>query len=204
MIGFSKKIDMKASLRRGLYQEVILMMAFIEQQNYQLENYTTKFSDMLMNGGRGVSSNEYSDRVSVSNISNGQYDLEATFKQDLPNYVRKSQVLMLWAMLEDTLGYIVRELSSQKNISFRGKKRNESIFIHYLKWLEKIDDRKLTSEPSVHFLNSNVRKVRNSLVHGSTLTVLHEGYEVTDTGIIISAKYVWEICMSIDCLARQL
>lgn len=204
MNNFSMKIDMDSCSRSGLYQEVRLMMAFIEQQNYQLENYTEKFSDMLINGGSGVSSNEYFDHISVSNISNEQYDLEATFKQDLPNYVRKSQVLMLWAMLEDTLSYIVRELSAKRKISFRSKRKHESIFIHYLKWLEKIDDREFISESSVQFLDSNVRKVRNSLVHGSPLTVLHEGYEVTEAGIVISKKYVWEICMAIDTLAWRI
>ncbi|MAJ40311.1 hypothetical protein [uncultured Pseudoalteromonas sp.] len=198
------KIDMQSCLRSGLYQEVRLMMAFIEQQNYQLENYTAKFSDMLINGGSGVSSNEDSDYVSVSNLSNDQFDLEATFKQGLPNYVRKSQVLMLWAMLEDTLGYIVHEVSTQKKISFRDKQRNESIFIYYLKWLEEVDERELISESSVQFLDGNVRKVRNSLVHGSPLNVVHDGYEVTDSGIVISHNYVWDICMSIDSLAWQI
>ncbi|MDC9511865.1 hypothetical protein PSH47_03715 [Pseudoalteromonas sp. CST5] len=204
MENFSKKIDMEACLRRGLYEEVTLMMAFIEQQNYQLESYTSKFSDMLLTGGRGVSSHEHSESVSVSNISNDQYDLEATFKQDLPNYIRKSQVLMLWAMLEDTFGYIVRELSSHQNMTFRAKKRNESIFLYYVKWLEKIDDRDFITDPTVVFLNSNVREVRNSLVHGSILTVSHKGLEITEAGLIISANYVWDICMSIDSLAWQL
>ncbi|WP_156158758.1 hypothetical protein [Pseudoalteromonas rubra] len=180
------------------------MMAFIEQQNYQRDDYTSKFSGMLVKGGGGIYSNEYTNHISVSNISNDEYDLESTFKKDLPNYIKKSQVLMLWAMLEDTLGYIVRELSSQEQVSPRIKGRHESIFIHYIKWLEEIDERELITESSVQFLDGNVRKVRNSIVHGNPLDVVHDGYEITDTGIVISDKYVWEICIAIDSLAWQI
>ncbi|TMO82509.1 hypothetical protein [Pseudoalteromonas spongiae] len=201
---FTKKLDMQYSLRRGLYQEIRLMMAFIEQQNYQLDNYTSRFSDMLVKGGTGISSNEFTNHVSVSNISSDEYDLESTFKKDLPNYIKKSQVLMLWAMLEDTLGYIVSELSRQENVKPRTKKKDEPIFIHYLKWLEEIDERDLIGESSVQFLDGNVRKVRNSIVHGKPLDVVHDGYEITDTGIVISDKYVWEICIAIDSLAWQI
>ncbi|MCG7571043.1 hypothetical protein MHM89_13985 [Pseudoalteromonas sp. CNC9-20] len=107
-------------------------------------------------------------------------------------------------MLEDALGYIVRELSRQENVKPRTKKRYESIFINYLKWLEEIDERDFISESSVQFLDGNVRKVRNSIVHGKPLDVVHDGYEITDTGIVISDKYVWEICMSIDSLAWRI
>jgi hypothetical protein len=199
---FSKKVDMEACLRKGLSQELILIMAFIEQQDYQLENYISEFSEKLVVGGQGIKTNEYTDQVSVSNINNDQYDLEATFKQDLPNYIRKSQLLMLWTMLEDTLGYIVKELSAKKNISFRKKGNKESIFIYYVKWLEKIDGAGLTSHRSVMFLNSNVREIRNSIVHGFKPKVQHKDIEVTNLGVLVSGKYVREVCMSINELAR--
>ncbi len=205
MDGFSKKVDMEACLRKGLHTEVALMMAFIEQQNIQLDDYTSKFSSLLENGGRGIVINEYYDHVSVSNVSSDEYDLEATFKKDLPNYVRISQVLMLWAMLEKTLSYIVKRLSEQKNIEFRGRK-GESIFIYNIRWLEEIDGMPNSAPYSdvVDFLENNVRNVRNALVHGSQPDVTHKYFEVTDTETIISSNYVWEICISIDLLSRYL
>jgi hypothetical protein len=199
---FTKKVDMEACLRKGLSQELILIMAFIEQQDYQLENYISEFSEKLVVGGQGIKTNEYTDRISVSNISNDQYDLEATFKQDLPNYIRKSQLLMLWTMLEDTLGYIVKELSAKKNIRFRKKGYKESIFIYYVKSLEKIDGAGLVSHRSVIFLNDNVREIRNSIVHGFKPKVQHKEIEVTKLGVLVSGKYVREVCMSINELAR--
>ncbi len=199
---FSKKVDMEACLRKGLSQELILIMAFIEQQDYQLENYISEFSEKLVVGGQGIKTNEYTDQVSVSNISNDQYDLDATFKQNLPNYIRKSQLLMLWTMLEDTLGYIVKELSAKKNIRFRKKGNKESIFIYYVKWLEKIDGAGLASHRSVIFLNDNVREIRNSIVHGFKPKVQHKEIEVTKSGVLVSGKYVREVCMTINELAR--
>lgn len=203
---FSKKIDMEVCLRKGLYTELTIMMAFIEQQNIQLDSYTSNFSSLIKNGGRGVSINNYHSNVSVSNISSEEYDLESTFKQDLPNYVRVSQVLMLWTMLEKTLGYIVKKLSQKKNIKFRNKGKKESIFIYNMKFLEEIDGKPNSKSYSevVNFLNDNVRNVRNALVHDCQPNVTHKYFEVIDGKIIISSNYVWEICISIELLSRYL
>ncbi|WP_409439840.1 hypothetical protein [Psychromonas sp. GE-S-Ul-11] len=205
MSGFSKKIDVEASLRRGLYQELTLIMAFIEQQNYQLENYLSDFSENLVSGGQGIKTNKFTDLVSVSNVSNDMYDLESTFKKDLPNYIRKSQLLMLWAMLEDTLSQIVKSLSEHKGVKITKKaKDKESIFHLNLRNLDKINKSELLSHNSIGFLNDNVREIRNSLVHGYPPRVTHDEVEVTETGTLVSEKYIWEVCMSMHDLSMCL
>ena len=204
MSGFSRKINREASLRSGLYQEVRLVMAFIEQQEYQVNRFRDEFPSKLQTGGNGIVIDEMSEVVSVSNIGCHEYDLETTFTQDLPNYIRKSQVVMLWAMLEDTLSFIVKELSKEKNIQFRPKKKRESYFIYYIKWFNEIYDIDLTNDSSVCFLNDNVRKVRNSIAHGAELKVEHDGLSYSALGIQVSDSYVWEVCMSMNDLAGRL
>jgi len=205
---FSRKIDVEAVIRRGLYQELILVMAFIEQQDYQTDTYVSEFSEKLLSGGQGIKVSKYIDLVSVSNVSSDEYDLEDTFKQGLPNYIRKSQLLMLWSMLEDTLKVIIEKLSINKNIQFRKKARqNESIFHYYIYKMETINgdnEHTLSSINSVSFLDDNVREIRNSLVHGRLPKVSHDEIEVMETDILISGKYIREVCMSINELAMCL
>ena len=99
------------------------------------------------------------------------------------------------------LGYIVKELGVNKGTAFRKKHGKESIFFYYIKWLEKIDNRELSSHRPVVFLNDNVREIRNSIVHGFEPKVPHEEIEVTKSGVLVSGKYIREVCMSINDLA---
>lgn len=203
MKGFTKKPDSKASLRRAIAQELELMMAFIEQQEYQLNHYVSGFSKKLKSGGEGIVVDDFSECVSVSNLSSYKYDLESTFTQNLPNYIRKSQVLMIWAMLEDTLKVVVPNISKNEDVIFRPRD-GESIFIYYIKWYDHIYSMDLYLDSSVVFLNENVRDVRNTIVHGGDLKVSHSGLSRSQFDIEVSDSYVWKICMEINQLIFRL
>lgn len=112
--------------------------------------------------------------------------------------------MILWAMLERSLGAIIKELYRLRDLPFPKKKKHDSGFIHLVKCLEAIDGENKSIKNVVSFLNENVRMVRNYIVHSGDLNVSHRWLDVENGALIIHGEYISEVRFSIGYLASNI
>ena len=134
-----------------------------------------------------------------------EYDLNGVFKEELPEYIKQSQLVILWAMLERSLGAIIKELYTLRSFPVPKKEKHDSSFIHLIKCLEAIDGENETIKNTVEFLNENVRIVRNYIVHSGEINVNHRWLEVKNGTLQkIHSMYISEIQFAINYLGNNI
>jgi hypothetical protein len=192
-------------IRGSLLAELEFVYAFIDQQNGQLNKYLEEFNcESETSEAHGFLYEP--NGLRVSGLSAFEYDLNGVFKEELPEYIRRSQVVILWAMLERSLRAIMEELYGTRSLTVPKKKKGDSDFIHLIQCLEKIDGKYENISHAITFLNDNARYVRNYIVHGGNLRVTHKFLEVCSGGALqkISEKYISEIHSAIVTLGCRL
>lgn len=194
-------------IRCSLLWELEFVSAFIDQQNGQLIRFIDEFNCEDGAEGHGFSYDKGMGSLKVSGLSAFEYDLNGVFKEDLPEYIRKSQLVILWAMLERSLTAIITELHKLRGLPPMKEKTYGSIFIHLIKCLEAIDGKNKNIESSVDFLQNNVRFVRNQIVHSGPLKqgVKHRWLEVENNTLKkIHSNYISEVQSAISCLGNNI
>jgi hypothetical protein len=194
-------------IRRSLSNELEFISAFIDQQNGQLNNYLKNFNSESKNSNtHGFVYDEDLSSLNISGISASDYNLDDVFKEDLPQYILHSQIILLWAMLERNMTAIVEEIYLIKNRTIPKQKKGDSIFKHLINCLEKIDNNTLAVDTNVKFLEENARYVRNCLVHpNKKIDFTHKWLEIKDKHLIkIKSQYITEVISSINCLGNTI
>lgn len=193
-------------IRRSLFSELEFVSAFIDQQNGQLIKFIDEFNcEDEASKAHGFRYDKERDDLKVSGLSTFEYDLNGVFKEELPEYIKQSQLVILWAMLERSLGAIIKELYMIRDLPLPKKNKHDSCFIHLVKCLEAIDGENKPIKNTVEFLNENVRIVRNCIVHGGELHVNHRWLEVENGALQkIHGEYISEMQFSINYLANNI
>lgn len=197
----------ESMVRGSLSLELKFVSAFIDQQNGQLNKYLHElYFENNKSDDHGFSYDEKRNDLMVSGLSSFEYDLNGVFKEELPEYINQSQLVILWAMLERSLRSIVDEICRIKSWDVYKKKKGESDFFSLIKSLKKIDDSNIQS--AFDFLNNNVRVVRNYIVHGdgkSKLEISHKFLEI-ENGCLhkIHNEYIKEVQFAIAYLGANL
>lgn len=194
-------------VRRSLLSELEFVSAFIDQQNGQLNKYLGEFNcENEKSEAHGFLYDEERDDLKVSGLSSSEYDLNGVFREELPEYIMQSQMVILWAMLERSLSAIIKELYSLRGLSTPKKGKHESYFFHLIKCLEDIYGENKNIKNEVIFLNENVRIVRNYIVHrGCELNISHSWLTINN-GVLqkIHHEYIGEILFSINQLGNNI
>lgn len=193
-------------IRRSLLSELEFVSAFIDQQNGQLVKFINEFNcENETSGAHGFKYDIERDDLKISGLSSFEYDLDGVFKEELPEYIKQSQLVILWAMLERSLYAIIKELYTLRNSPVPKKKNNVSDFIYLIKCLEAVDGENKNTKSTVEFLNGNVRIVRNHIVHRRKLDIDHRWLDV-ENGTLqkIHNEYISEILFSINHLGSNI
>jgi len=193
-------------IRSSLLSELEFVSAFIDQQNGQLIKFIDEFNcENEVSEAHGFSYDKERDDLKVSGLSSFQYDLNGVFKEELPEYIKQSQLVILWAMLERSLGAIIKELYILRNLPVPKREKKDSSFVHLIKCLEKIDGENKTIKSAVEFLNGNVRIVRNYIVHSGELNVNHRWLDVKNGTLQkIHNEFISEMQFSINYLGNNI
>lgn len=200
--------DHEYMIRRSLSNELEFITAYIDQQNGQLDKYIKTFNpNRKKSQAHGFVYDEKTSFLTISGISESEYDLKGIFKENLPQYILHSQLILLWAMLEKSLTAIVNEIYSIKNTPMPKKEnKNDSIFKYLIECLEKIDNRSLSADINIKFLEENARWVRNYLVHpNKKIDFTHKWLEIKDKHLSkIKNQYIEEVISSINYLGNAI
>lgn len=194
----------ETSVRYLLHDAIVFIAAFIEQQNGQVQRFCDGF-DVASRTDCGFIYNKERGELCVSGVSEFEYDLNGVFKEEFPEYILESQVIMLWSVLEKNLMSVAQGLFKIKDKPWRGIDKRKSCFLQLIKRIEEAIGIKFPSA-TVSFLNSNARAVRNALIHSKrSIHVTHEFLDVKE-GILVSVhpEYVSEVVLQMKRLSVEL
>lgn len=138
---FNTEDEKEYMVRNSLAEDVVRFVAFIEQQNEKHESFVRSFKENFSTGevplfrGRMDDFEGWVDR-SVANVHEDEEDLVKFFTDDYSNYLYKSQLLMLWALQEESFAAITSRLAEIREVEKLPLKRINA----KIKRIKKIED----------------------------------------------------------------
>lgn len=194
----------ETSVRYSLVDSIAFAEAFMHQQSNLVHGFCSGF-DSSSKQGYGFSHDEDRDEVYVSGISGGNYDLDMVFREEFPDYIVESQVLMLWAVFERGLSNVAMELFAIHGRPWFRLEKRPSIFRQLVDRVESVDGRKFSGDV-VGFLDESVRAVRNALAHADrSIRIQHDYLQVSNRVLVkVHPEYIREILSSMEHFAMQL
>lgn len=160
----------------ALYESLLLMRAFAEQQREQIRDYSKNLEEYIEEEEIQtiVAGRENNDEMAtlparhISGVSEHDFDLKAVFTEVMPIYQNQAMLITLWSKFESGLCLIAESLAAEQKKKVRDKDRGISTVAHYLDEIERLglkhrDRQHFCAE--YDFLSSVVGRIRNAWVH---------------------------------------
>ncbi len=192
----------------------IVEYVVIEEELKELFNYcillqesTQKKIDQLVSEREELEKEPYKrfefDGIQFMNIDT----IDGIEKIEIPSWntilefnVPMNQILLLSIFLEKSLKSLCAEYSPNNNSEYYGvynfkvrKNSQESIINSYIRYLEQQCGIKNLSDLTIEYLNQNLRKLRNSFVHGDWNTIEQYAGKIDINEVFISASSLFRI-----------
>ncbi|RXG18393.1 hypothetical protein DSM03_1011075 [Leeuwenhoekiella aestuarii] len=114
--------------------------------------------------------------------------------------VPMNQILLISIFLEKSLKSLCAEYSPNNDSTYYDgynlkikRNRQESLICTYIKYLEQQCGLKNVSNPTIEYLNQNIRPLRNSFVHGDWMTIKRYTEEIDINEVFISVSNLFRI-----------
>lgn len=160
----------------ALYESLLLMRAFAEQQQEQIRDYSENLEKYIKEEETetiitGLENKDEIVELPVRHIAGAfehDLDLRATITVVMPIYQNQAMLITLWSKFESGTCLVARSLGAKKKKKLRRKESGVSTVAHYLNEIDRLgfkhrDQR--TYRADYEFLSSIVGRVRNAWVH---------------------------------------
>tara|TARA_B100002003_G_scaffold175051_1_gene162902 strand:- start:3832 stop:4524 length:693 start_codon:yes stop_codon:yes gene_type:complete len=160
----------------ALYESLLLMRAFAEQQREHIRDYSKNLEEYIEEEEIEtiVAGRENNDEMvtsparHISGVFEHDFDLKAVFTEVMPIYQNQATLIALWSKFESGLCLVAESLAAEHKKKIRDKERGISTVAHYLDEIERLglkhrDRRHFRAE--YDFLSSVVGRIRNAWVH---------------------------------------
>lgn len=164
-----------------------------ESEKYQKEpNKTYEFDGIIFNN---------------QDLMQGLTDFEIPNWEDILGFtVPMNQILLISILLEKSLKSLCSEYCPNNNSDLYGgykvsirKKKQKSTISSYIKYLEESCEIKISIDRTLDYLDQNLRKIRNSFVHGDWESVNEYAEKIDINKVFISTSVLFQEIESKYC-----
>ncbi|WP_420390691.1 hypothetical protein [Marinobacter sp.] len=160
----------------ALYENVLLMRAFAEQQQEQIQDYSKNLEkyikeeeiETIITGRENKDEIEKLPARHIAGVFEHNLDLTATFEGVMPIYQNQATLISLWSTFESGTFLVAQSLSAEKNTRLRRKESGISSVAHYLNEIDRLGLKHRNQRmyrTDCEFLSLIVGRIRNAWVH---------------------------------------
>lgn len=208
----------------ALYESLVLMRAFVEQQQEQIRDYSENLEKYIKEEGVEtiIAGRENKDEIEklparhIAGVFEHNVDLRATFTVVMPIYQNQAMLITLWSKFESGTCLVAQSLASGKKQKLRRKKNGTSTVAHYLNEIDRLGFEHRSQRAyraDYEFLSSIVGRIRNAWVHDggrsknkfvSEIVRKDSDLLVRNEVIKINDKFLFRVIGSMFCISEEI